>query len=440
MDSVVSETQQKIIIKIGEAELFHEQLKEKLSRSARDFNKISEQTSIYAHLLTVSEQLQQLQDLGGGRLFWVDKYSSEAEFIEHVTALRSKAKKFTDQVDVARDKKISLEKQVEEAGYEIGYLREDLKNEKINEAESKNDFVIERTYESLPYYPMVMPWDKKGETEKRFKRYSLLAILYSILAALVLPHIQLPVPDKDAVVEVPERIVKFIKKKQPKPKPKKAPKLASKNKPSADDKKKARKKAAKTGLLAFKNNFADLMDEANEAKLGASAKLSKQGSRAKSTSRSLVLAQAQSGSGGINSSTLSRDVGGAGGDIGAVKFSRVTSEIGVGAADDRPLTSGPGPSRTDEEIQIVFDRYKATLYRIYNRELRKNPTLQGKMVLRITILPNGKVSKAKVESTDLDSTLLSKKIIERVKRFNFGAKKDVSTITILYPIDFLPAS
>ena len=440
MDSVVSEAQQKIITKIGEAELFHEQLKEKLSRSARDFNKISEQTSIYAHLLTVSEQLQQLQDLGGGRLFWVDKYSSEAEFIEHVTALRSKAKKFTDQVDVARDKKISLEKQVEEAGYEIGYLREDLKNEKINEAESKNDFVIERTYESLPYYPMVMPWDKKGETEKRFKRFSLLAILYSILAALVLPHIQLPVPDKDAVVEVPERIVKFIKKKQPKPKPKKAPKLASKNKPSADDKKKARKKAAKTGLLAFKNNFADLMDEANEAKLGASAKLSKQGSRAKSTSRSLVLAQAQSGSGGINSSTLSRDVGGAGGDIGAVKFSRVTSEIGVGAADDRPLTSGPGPSRTDEEIQIVFDRYKATLYRIYNRELRKNPTLQGKMVLRITILPNGKVSKAKVESTDLDSTLLSKKIIERVKRFNFGAKKDVSTITILYPIDFLPAS
>lgn len=440
MGSVVSEEQQKIITQISEAELFHEQLKEKLSRSARDFNKISEQTSIYSQLLTVSEQLQQLQDSGGGRLFWADKYSSEAEFVEHVKSLQATAKKFTDQVDIAREKKISLEKEVEEAGYEIGYLREDLKNAEINEAESKNNFIVEREYEALPYYPMVMPWDKKGETEKRFRKYSLLAILYSILAALVLPYIQLPVPDKDAVVEVPERIVKFIKKKQPKPKPKKAPKLASKNKPSADDKKKARKKAAKTGLLAFKNNFADLMDEANEAKLGASAKLSKQGSRAKSTSRSLVLAQAQSGSGGINSSTLSRDVGGAGGDIGAVKFSRVTSAIGVGAADDRPLTSGPGPSRTDEEIQIVFDRYKATLYRIYNRELRKNPTLQGKMVLRITILPNGKVSKAKVESTDLDSALLSKKIIERVKRFNFGAKKDVSTITILYPIDFLPAS
>jgi len=28
---------------------------------------------------------------------------------------------------------------------------------------------------------------------------------------------------------------------------------------------------------------------------------------------------------------------------------------------------------TDEEIQIVFDRYKASFYRLYNRELRNNP-------------------------------------------------------------------
>jgi hypothetical protein len=31
------------------------------------------------------------------------------------------------------------------------------------------------------------------------------------------------------------------------------------------------------------------------------------------------------------------------------------------------------------------------------------------------------------------------KIVARVKRFNFGPKDDVPKITILYPIDFLPA-
>ena len=105
----------------------------------------------------------------------------------------------------------------------------------------------------------------------------------------------------------------------------------------------------------------------------------------------------------------------------------------------RPLSDGPGPGRTDEEIQIVFDRYKAALYRIYNRELRNDPTLRGKILLRINIETDGAVSLCNVESTDLASAGLVSKIVERVKRFNFGPKDGVPTITILYPIDFLPA-
>ncbi len=440
MNSVVSSEQIKITKEISEAELRREKLKDELFHVEKELENKSAQISIYQRLADISEQLEQLHEMGAGELFWQDKYTSEEDLIEHVKKLYTKAKLFNNEIDVVRDKKKKLEKQVEDAGYKIAYLKEELEIEKHNQAESKNDFVINRDYQPISYHAPVMPWDNKGENEKRFKKYLLVALLYSILFALIIPGWQLPVPDKAEEIKVPERIAKFIKKKQPKPKPKKETRIADKKKPSKEETKKARKKAEKSGLLAFKNNFADLMDDANEAKLGANAKLSKQGSQAKSTARSLVLAQAQSGSGGINSSSLSRDVGGAGGKIGSVKFSRVTSAIGTAAADDRPLSSGPGPSRTDEEIQIVFDRYKATLYRIYNRELRKNPTLQGKMVLRITILPSGKVSKCKVESSDLDSALLSKKIVERVLRFNFGAKKDVPTVTILYPIDFLPAS
>lgn len=422
------------------AERRRENLVQELTLVETELENSSSQISIYSHLAEVSEKLEQLHELGAGELFWEDKYTSESDLIEHLHGLRDKAKKFNKQVDVISERKAALEKKIEDSSYEIGYLKQDLEIVKQIEADSINDFVVNREYEPRPFHAAVMPWSNKSEDDKRFKKYLLLAFLYSILFALVIPYIELPVPDKDEVVKVPERIAKFIKKKQPKPKEKKQTQLTEKKKPSQEEKVKARKKAAKTGLLAFKNNFADLMDDVSEAKLGANAKLSNQGAVAKSTARSLVLAQAQSGSGGINSSSLSRDVGIDGAKIGSVAFSRVTSEIGTAAAGDQALSSGPGPSRTDEEIQIVFDRYKAALYRIYNRELRKNPTLQGKMVLRITILPNGKVSKAKVESSDLDSELLSKKIVERVKRFNFGAKKDVPTITILYPIDFLPAS
>jgi TonB family protein len=146
-------------------------------------------------------------------------------------------------------------------------------------------------------------------------------------------------------------------------------------------------------------------------------------------------------SAGINTASLSRNTGGSGESIGGGEFSRVQSSIGTDFdGEESPLSSGPGPSRTDEEIQIVFDKYKAALYRIYNRELRKNPTLQGKMVLRLTIEPDGSVSASKVDSSDMDSPDLDKKIAARVKKFNFGAKEGVPSITILYPIDFLPAT
>ena len=440
MNSGISVEQEKIMSDIAEAERRRDKLVQELNVVDKDLESASSQISIYSHLAEVSEKLEQLHELGAGELFWEDKYTSENDLIAHLHGLRDKAKKFNDQIAIIQKRKSTLDKKVQDTAYEIGYLKEELEITKHEEAESKHDFVVNREYQPHPYRSSVMPWNNKGEDEKRFKRYLLLALLYSILFALILPYIELPIPDKEEEIKVPERIAKFIKKNQPKPKAKKQTQQADKKMPSQEEKTKARKKAAKTGLLAFKNNFADLMDDVSENKLGANAKLSDQGTKAKSTSRSLVLAQAQSGSGGINSKSLSRDVGIAGGKIGTVHFSRVTSAIGTAAAGDRPLSSGPGPSRTDEEIQIVFDRYKAALYRIYNRQLRKNPTLQGKMVLRITILPNGKVSKAKVESTDLDSALLSTKIVERVKRFNFGAKKDVPTITILYPIDFLPAS
>jgi hypothetical protein len=35
---------------------------------------------------------------------------------------------------------------------------------------------------------------------------------------------------------------------------------------------------------------------------------------------------------------------------------------------------------------------------------------------------------------------LSAQVVERVKTFDFGAKEGVSALTIVYPIDFLPAT
>jgi hypothetical protein len=215
-------------------------------------------------------------------------------------------------------------------------------------------------------------------------------------------------------------------------------------------------------MLAFKNNFSEMLDDDMPSELGSDAKITNAGRQnpgGAAGTRSLIVAQANGGSGGIANFGISRGGSGNGSGSGSgrggngvgngsgraitgggVQVARAQSGIGTDMAGaDRPLSKGAGPARTDEEIQIVFDKYKAALYRIYNRELRIDPTLRGKMVLALTIEPDGHVSACRVQSTDLNSDALSRDIVERVFKFNFGEKEGVPTTKILYPIDFLPA-
>ena len=432
--------------RINECQAEIETFQADLSVVESELQGISDERQQYEVLMGVCDNLEKLNEIGGNELFWSGLASGD-EIESHLGRLREKVdfferriKKFTDRRDAALD-------EIKNRQYEIEYLTDEIEILKDRIEEAKHEYIVEREIKPIPYRVVVMPWTKKGKDEKKFRKILLLALLFSILSGLLIPMYHVPIPDRADVVEIPERLAKLIKKQKPKPKPK--PKLEQKKpdekkkaekKPTKEERKKAREKVKTKGVLAFKNNFADLLDDASLDKLGANANLSNAGSTAKRTQRNILTSQAKSSSGGINSAALSQNVAGTGDQIDAVAFSRVESAIGTGVEEDRPLSDGPGPSRTDEEIQIVFDKYKAALYRIYNRELRVNPALQGKVVLRLTIEPDGSVSLAKVESTDMDAKKMLAKIVARVKRFNFGAKEGVPQVTILYPIDFLPAS
>jgi hypothetical protein len=72
--------------------------------------------------------------------------------------------------------------------------------------------------------------------------------------------------------------------------------------------------------------------------------------------------------------------------------------------------------------------------------LRKDPTLRGQIILRLTIEPDGTVSFCTLQSSDMNAPVLTQQVVERVSTFDFGAKEDVVAMTIIYPIDFLPAA
>ncbi|MEZ4601571.1 MAG: AgmX/PglI C-terminal domain-containing protein [Syntrophotaleaceae bacterium] len=474
-----------------------QELQAELRVAEAEVETFAEEEKRFDLLRQISTALEQLGELDAQGLFW-EGLPGSPDPAEHLIRLQARTIDFEEETREAREVRDSLQAMVDQQLDELDYLHEEVHDAYAREERRQEEFVVERDLSPVPYRQMVMPWHMQGESERRFRKVLLGSLFWSLLFGILIPLVTVPIPDRRIVMpEIPERLAMLVKSEPPKPAPvpkrlereekaspdKVEPTKADQKQAKADQGKKstkpkatpsggsggggsqtARSRAETTGVLAFKSSFEDLMDEVPVARLGAEARLNKnvpQVAGQARAHRSLVAMQGSGGSGGISNLGVSTNLGNGGngggagygrgggfgrgngtgsGDGDGIGFGRVESAVaGLKEEAGRPLSDGPGPGRTDEEIQIVFDRYKATLYRIYNKKLREDPTLRGKLLLRLTIEPGGEVSLCRAESTDLASEELVAQIVERVKRFNFGPKEGVPKTTILYPIDFLPA-
>jgi len=318
------------------------------------------------------------------------------------------------------------------------------------------------------YHSYILPWTSIPEEDSRLKRNVQITLVLALIFGLVVPFLPVQEVDKTKVEELPPRLAQLVVEKQkPKPPPpppkkeekkkeekkekpkekkkeeKKKPKEKPKEKPKPKEKTQAelvaeaRKKAASTGLLALSDELSDLRD--TTPKLDKSKPLAKgSATQAKTVQRNILTSGvASAGSGGIDTSRLSTGVGRS--SLAGRETTQVESPVDQVAQNARIESDkrSKKASRTYEEVSLVFDKNKGAIYSLYNRELRKDPTLEGKIVFEITIDPQGSVVDVKVVSSELNSPVLEKKLLARIKLFNFGPK-DVETLIVTYPIDFLP--
>ena len=237
----------------------------------------------------------------------------------------------------------------------------------------------------------------------------------------------------------------------------------------------ARRKAAGIGLLAMSNDLQELHGAPMAVQLapvkqgpgvgtgvgvGVGA-----GNEAGVPVRAMITSNATNGSGGINTAAYSKNTGGGG--LAGRSSTMVEGVIGggggggAGGGGARGRGDGTGSgiggaggggngaggsvskgggkaSRALEDVRLVFERNKGSIYAIYNRALRDEPALQGKVVLKLTISPAGSVVDCHIVSSELKMPEVEAKLLARIKTFDFGAK-DVNEMAINYPLDFLPS-
>lgn len=420
-----------------------------------ELGRFDDQQSRIDAVTGLGEALAQLQETGGSDPFTGEQLK-KTTYQETIARIAGEADEYRATVGKLKEELKQARAEVGKATAEYDQLSKKLESEEKKRRqevlEAYRREVAEKGFQAQAgdvfYRDMGLSWGGQTEDDRRFRRVSALVFLITLLLAIGVTMIIVPEMEQEEV-ELPSRLAKLIVEQEKKLEPVEAPKEPRLEKkdvkarekapaPKTAAEQRARDKAKQSGLLALSDTFESLKQNAFENKLGTQANVSVAGRRAADMQRSIVTSRAETGSGGIVTSSLSRGTGGS--TIGGRSTSRVSSALAdsVAASADRRIVGSGKASRTDEEIQIVFDRNKSALYRLYNRELRKDPTLQGKIVLKLTIAPSGKVTMCIVKSSSLNAPALERKIAQRVKLFNFGSKK-VDAVTITYPIDFLPA-
>ena len=303
-----------------------------------------------------------------------------------------------------------------------------------------------------------MPWLDDRE-DRFFRRLSIGMLLLFVAAGIVLNTVQLPEVIQKNLVDVSPRLAKLILEKQkvkPPPKPEAPPpekekqpekkKEIEKPKVKKEVKKdSARDVAKKSGLIALSDELDDLR-EIFDADDMPTLPQQTTGSEAVAiaSASDLLSSSAQQSSGGIQTNTLNRELKTS--ELAQRQTTRVESKIETNnskQAKAEITQNAPGQGsgqgkRSADEIERVFQKNKGGIFNIYNRALRKNPSLAGQVVVQLTIAPGGEVIQVKILSSELGDEALERKLILKIKRFKFS-NANVSKITVTYPIDFLPS-
>lgn len=341
------------------------------------------------------------------------------------------------------------------------------------------------TKASAVRFPVELKGSVFRNTDWAFSALVILVFIVYGTVVMMMSRIPIPEPSAEDIRALQNQFAKFVLKTKPKKAEKAAPAKAAdtevaevktetakkaenrvkeRSTSSAEEKKAARAAAAENraqarekaaaqvanvGALAMLTAIGDGSDDDEEVVedlLGTGAVQSKNLGTALASLDGL-----QSGGSGARTGRSRRGRRGGSGSAGASGVDNLLS--GIGTQKSKSLSrkgsfklnkpdavvgkAAKAANRSIKAINAVLAGKQGAIQFCYKKELRKNPGLSGKVTLKFTIEHSGRVSKASVVSSSINSASLNaciKKTIQRLRFKPIAASEGSMTVT--YPFVF----
>src|SRR4029453_18232154 len=175
------------------------------------------------------------------------------------------------------------------------WLEGDVLEAEEEEQRISQEWIVEREMSEVQIRALVMPWSRRSEEDYRFRRSLLTALAVTLLLALVIPQVEIPIFEPELQpVDVSDRVARLMMKPEPlpvrapEPKPvvaeqkiqepeKTVPEPAKPKEGQGKGKTEGPGEGPAKGLLAFKEQLSGIKVNQQLARLGADARVTNQG-------------------------------------------------------------------------------------------------------------------------------------------------------------------
>lgn len=317
-------------------------------------------------------------------------------------------------------------------------------------------------------YHTELPWSSSRFEDQRFNKILAVLVIVFLVSSIVVTVLKVPALTRAEKEQLPPQLARVMLQKQELPPPKvvEPPKVEEKKVEEKKPEKKIEaikpiektqtppskkevidkaKEQAQAQISTFKDDLMEMREMAQTTMVEtASATINDAAAKATQVDRSMINSGQTKGSGGINvGAYASRDTG------GVALSGRETTKVKSGLAEASKKAAGAtgsgggnsdgagGAARSEEDMRKVMEQHKSSIFSIYNRALRDNAALQGKVKFKIVIDPSGQVVEVSIEFSELKEPALEAKLVSKLKSISFPAAAVLRT-TFYQTLDFLP--
>lgn len=301
--------------------------------------------------------------------------------------------------------------------------------------------------------------------DKRFYRLLWLGFALWLVFAVLVPMLTVPQPSREVLEQLPPQLAKVVLEQrkappppepepveqqvieQPKPEPKPEP-VAAAAEPVKPDPQRARDQAQQAGLLAMRDDLAELRQSFQLNNTAPSIKSAGE-QQAAQVERKLLRNDADKKFASREAAAVAGDIARSElADTGTTALAEIEmkglSATGRGESSGQSRNnsqadaSSNGPQgRSEAAIRRTLEANKSSLYTLYSRALRTNPLLKGKVVFELVINADGSLAEVTIVRSELNDPKLERQLMLRLRSVNFGAEP-VALTRSQWTVEFLP--